>query len=192
MEGYYDPHPLLHLRQPVVLAGLPGARHRQVAHAVASRTGISFADLDRWIEHEAGSSLWDLVTQRGKDALREIEGRLLDRALRSQPAPVIALGDATLLEPTNLARVMAESTFVHVRLDLAGAYWQVRRHEEEHGRAWNPFVPSPVSDIADLRPLYQRLEPLLRRARLTLEAAGRHPSDLASELIERLHADDFA
>ncbi|MCB1056679.1 MAG: hypothetical protein KDD11_14350 [Acidobacteria bacterium] len=189
MGDYYDPHPLLQLRQPVVLAGVPGARHRQVAHAAAARTGISFADLDRWIEHEAGASLWDLVAARGEAALREIEARLLERALRTAPPSIIALGDTTLLEQANRERIDESATLVHVHLDLAGAYWQIRRHEETHGRGWSPFVPSPVEDIAELRPLFQRLEPVLAGARLRLEAAGRHPSELATELIEHLRAD---
>ncbi|MDY7094037.1 MAG: shikimate kinase [Acidobacteriota bacterium] len=186
MEGYYDHHATLQLNRPLAVAGMIGSPYRHTAYHVSSRTGLPFTDLDRKIEHEAGQSLWDLVTLRGEPALRELERKVLLQTLRARPAGIIALGDGTLLDADNKRAVLESTTLVHLEMDLAANYWHIRRHEEEHGRFWNPFLPSPITRIEELRPVFQQLEPSLRDAHWVLPAAGRHSSQLALEIIGRL------
>lgn len=188
MSGYYDHHATLQLDRPLAIGGIIGTPYRQTAYHVSSRTGLPFSDLDRLIEHEAGQSLWDLVHEHGEAAMREIESELLRRALRARPAGVLALGDGTLLDEQSRAAVAEQATLAFLELDLAGAYWVIRRHEEANGRFWNPFLPSPIVDIEQLRPIYDRLAPGLRQAEWTIPAAGRHPSQLALEIIRRLES----
>jgi shikimate kinase len=188
MEGYYDHHPTLDLDRPVAIAGMIGSPYRHTAYHVSSRTGLPFTDLDRRIEHQAGQSLWDLVRLRGEPVLRELERELLLKSLRSRPAGIIALGDGALLDAANKQAVLESATLILLEMDLAAAYWQIRRHEEEHGRFWNPFLPSPISTIEQLRPVFQHLQPSLRDAHWVLPAAGRHSSQLALEVIRRLEA----
>lgn len=186
MEGYYDHHATLQLERPLAVAGMIGSPYRHTAYHVSSRTGLPFTDLDRKVEHEAGQSLWDLVSLRGEPALRELEREVLQQTLRARPAGIIALGDGTLLDTANKEAVLEEATLVLLDMDLATTYWHIRRHEEAHGRLWNPFLPSPITGIDQLRPVFQRLEPSLRDAHWVLPAAGRHSSQLALEIIRRL------
>jgi shikimate kinase len=183
MQDYYDYHPLLTLEQPLILAGFVGGPQRQVAYGLSARLGLPFVDLDRWIEHDAGRSLWEILAEGGEGQLREIEGAALDRALRARPAGILALGATALLSASNLNAVLEGATLVALKIDLPNLYWLLRGRETEGEGHRHPFVPFPLTSIEDLRPVYDTLKVPLQQAHHTVDTAGRHPTRLTERLL---------
>ena len=53
----YDTYqPTIQLRRPLAITGYPGLPFRTLAYELAAMTGLSLIDVDRWIEHQVGTS----------------------------------------------------------------------------------------------------------------------------------------
>ena len=104
-SSYYDYHPTIQLERPVVLGGMPGTPYREVGHYLASLTGLSILDLDRWLEHQVGKSLWDFVQSEGEEVLRQKEFEYLDRALVAQPRGLLIVSEGTLAQAANRRKI---------------------------------------------------------------------------------------
>ena len=65
---------------------MPGTPYREVGHYLTSLTGLSLLDLDRWLEHQVGKSLWDFVQSEGEHVLRQKEFEYLC-LLYTSPSP---------------------------------------------------------------------------------------------------------
>jgi XRE family transcriptional regulator, aerobic/anaerobic benzoate catabolism transcriptional regulator len=186
MQGYYDYHPLRTLERPLVLAGPIGGPQRQVAHGLSARLGLPFVELDRWIEHDAGASLWEILAEGGEEPLRQWETDALARALRARPAGIVVLGPTALLHSDNLPAVLQGATLVALRIDLPNLYWFLRGREQDGGPQRHPFLPHPLDSIDALRPLYETQQTALAEAHHTIDAVGKHPTRLTEELLVEL------
>ena len=61
MQGYYDNHLSFVPEKPIALIGFPGAEVPRIARAISMSTGLPLIELDRWIEHESGKSIPQLI-----------------------------------------------------------------------------------------------------------------------------------
>ncbi|GGE78823.1 shikimate kinase [Streptosporangium jomthongense] len=61
----------------LIFVGMPGSGKSTVGVLVAKRLGLGFIDTDLLIQQEAGSTLQDIVNQKGYLALRHIEEEVL-------------------------------------------------------------------------------------------------------------------
>jgi shikimate kinase len=181
MEDYYSPHPTLSLSRPLALISFPGEEHRRAGHALASRTGLNFIDLDRWIEHEAGSTLKELVAAAGTAALRRQETEQLQRALRGRPHGVIALSQDLLMDPFNLDLVLSGTLLVVLQRNLQDAFghWtrSLARRPPTH-----PSLPHPLASAEELAPWYEARQGGFRRAHHTLDLSRQTSGQVAAKL----------
>lgn len=185
-SSYYDHQPTITLERPVALIGFPGVEYRQVGHELAVLSGLPIVDLDRWIEHQAGQSLWALRRDQGAMALRDLEGQLLERALTARPYGLIVLGDGILIDETNLRRVRGTAALVYFRVPLVTAYWELRRQIRERPPGPSPFVPQPLEHCEQLKPLWEERLAGFESAHLTVDMEGRRPEDVVPLLFEAL------
>lgn len=188
-SGYYDYTPALTLSRPVAFCGHPGCGYREVVYDLASLTGLPLHDLDHWVEHEAGRSLWSLARREGLPALREAEARLLPRALASPPPGLVLLGEGTLTEAHQLRRLREAAGLVFLRLRPTSCYWALRRRGESRGGILgHPHLPDRLSDPGDLRPLFDRLAPVVEAADVVLDMEHLSVHEAVRELQRELPA----
>lgn len=180
---YYDYTPTVFLERPVALTGFLGGKLGHVGSMIAQRTGLSLIDLPRWVEHEAGRSLSELVLLDGEGALRAIEARLLRRALDDRPAGIIALGDGTLLDPDNRRLVQEKARLVYLKADLDDALRCIRAHLRESPGELPDFVLNEPESVQALRPLFEARREGYEGAEVVLEVSGKHPNRIAEEII---------
>lgn len=185
-SSYYDHQPTITLERPVVLTGFPGVEYRQVGHELAVLSGLPIVDLDRWIEHQAGQSLWALLRDQGAMALRALEAQLLERALTARPYELVVLGDGTLIDADNLRRVRGTAAVVYFRLPPITAYWELRRQIRERPPGPSPFVPQPLEHCEQLKPLWEERRAGFESAHLTVDMEGQRPEDVVPLLFEAL------
>jgi len=86
-------------RHRVALLGLRGAGKSTLGAKLAQALDVSFIELDREVEREAGAELGDVFSIYGQDAFRRFERRALERVLRHHDRAVIATGGSIVSEP---------------------------------------------------------------------------------------------
>ena len=127
-DNYYDHYPTIALARPVVLGGVPTAPYREVGHSLGALSGLPLIDLDHWLEHHFGSSLWEALHQRGEAAVGETARALMAKALETRPCSLVVLGAAAALVgvPPDCERTAL------VWLDAAptALYWTLRQFAE--------------------------------------------------------------
>lgn len=190
MDGYYDQHPLVFLERHLALAGLVTEDTRRIGHQVACLTGLPYFDLERLMEHEAGMSIWEMISTEGLLYYRDLERRVLARALADRPHGVLVLGDGTLLHEANRRAVHTETTLVALERDLSNCYWRfLSQQTREPGMPfWHPLFPDPLTSIRQVRPFYQERQPTLQGAAHTIAFAGYTVGDVVRRLLDLLDA----
>jgi shikimate kinase len=183
---YYDHYPTVVLDRPLLLSGLPGVPYREVGHDLAALSGLPLADLDHWVEHQAGQSLWELLQAQGEEILRHMEVRLLEKALKARPCSLVLLGDSALGRPAIREAIQGRAALVYLEVLPATFYWELRRRQRQHGPRAHPFVPFPLENFAQLRPLLEALQPGREQADLVLDVQNRPPQEVVSLLFEAL------
>jgi shikimate kinase len=194
LSDYYDPHPRLTLERPVLLAGQIGCGSAAMARNVCGRTGLSFVELDRELEHRAGRSLARLATEWGRDRLaREASLALLELAAK-RPAGLIVLANAWPAIPEGYLERLRERVHL-VHIDRPRSFL-VPRLEQEVARAgdwivaswpgWPSAAETPEEQTRQSADFFSEREPLLLSAHSMLDAGTQHANAIAEILLESL------
>ena len=111
MDSYYQFAPLFRVNKPIVVTGRDARDAKRAAQFVTAQTGLTLSDVDDWFQHHAECTPSEWAKKQGRAARRNLEGRLLDRALNRQPCGVIYLDPGAFSAP-DLRRVLALKTHV--------------------------------------------------------------------------------
>jgi len=186
VSDYYDYSPTVALSKPIALIGFAGVEYREVGYDLGALIGLSVVDLDRWIEHEAGQAIWSLVHSEGEEYLRQLEGELLRRVLRTRPAGIVVLGEGALAPSANLEQVLAETVLVHFKMPLSALYWTLRHQAQERGPLPYPLLPQPLDAAEQLRPLFAARQVGYACAHMTIDMERREVSEAVQILQSAL------
>ena len=119
----------------IYLAGFMGSGKSTVGQLLADRLGWNFADLDREIESEQGTSIGDIFVMRGEPEFRRIETEMMRKWVRRIEcgAPtVVALGGGAFVQPGNFDLI--ENHGVSLWLDCTLEDIERRLEEERRER----------------------------------------------------------
>ena len=170
--GYYDYVPTVSMVRSVILGGMLSVPFREIGYELAALTGVRLIDLDHWLEHLLGQSLWDYRKSLKDPNIRLLERQVLQKALRSSPKSLILAGEGTLSDQGSLNVIRASSALVFLKLSPMTAFqnmlgmiqekgpgyilftWFVEIRVKEGGRPQGPAVK--VVWGAAPRPLAQR------------------------------------
>ena len=182
MSNYYEHGPLVLLQRPVVLIGFLGVDQHGLGRDLAALSGLPLIEVDRWIEHEAGQSLFSLVQTQDIEVLRQLEDRFLAQALTTRPPGIVVLGDGALIKETNLQQVLAKATLVYLKLSLASTYWKLR-HQAVGS---HPLLLQPPESTEELRPLLAERQGGFNQAHVTLDMDETTPEAALRHLLDKL------
>src|ERR1041385_4319234 len=101
----------------IFLYGPVGAGKSTVARILARNLNLPFIDLDDVIETNAGMSIFQIMSERGEPAGRDLETAALRQIINGKDS-VIALGGGALLRGENRALVEHEGTVVFLNAEL--------------------------------------------------------------------------
>ena len=149
-QDYYSYQPTIRLRQPLAITGYPGLPFRTLAYELAAMTGLSLIDVDRWVEHQMGTSLSNLVKESGLEALQCRESQLVLRSLAPSPPHLLVFSDQVLLADSTRQAVLAAAHVMYAYADRASWFWRARKLSREHGVLPHPSLPVPLEHAGQL------------------------------------------
>ena len=167
------------MRGPLALIGFMGSGKSTVGRAVALELGWEFLDLDVAVAEEAGLSIPEIFAESGEPGFRELERRMLIRALDGPRERVVSCGGGVVTDPRNRGLLQQVPT-VFLWEDADVLYHRTR----------GPGRPLRGTSFEDFSRHYaERLPYYLDVASLHVEPGGRPPRRVADEIIEWLKAE---
>jgi XRE family aerobic/anaerobic benzoate catabolism transcriptional regulator len=149
----------------IALIGLRGAGKSTLGARLARALGVSFVELDREVEREAGTSLSEIFLLYGQAGYRRYERRCLEKVLEQHERAVIATGGSIVSEP---------GTF-ELLLSACFTVWLKAEPEEHMARviAQGDTRPMAGNDQAmeDLRRILEGRAALYGQADVTLDTS---------------------
>lgn len=160
----------------IALIGLRGAGKSTLGAKLARSLSVSFVELDREIEREAGTSLSEIFLLYGQAGYRRYERRCLERILEKNERAVIATGGSIVSEPGTY-ELLLSSCF---------AVWLKAAPEEHMARviAQGDTRPMAGNDQAmeDLRRILEGRAMLYGQADVIVDTEGKSVDKSLAEL----------
>lgn len=165
------------MRGPVALIGYMGSGKSSVGRLLSRRLGWEFVDLDRAIEREEGRSIPEIFSESGEEYFRDLEHRLLLRALGESGARVVACGGGAIVCPGNRERLKEVAT-VFLEEDLEALYERTR----------NPGRPLRGGGYEEFERRYkERLPHYQEAASIKIAVRNRPGKQVAEEILQWLN-----
>ena len=184
-SDYYEPHPTVVLRRPVVLAGVIATEARRIGHRLAALHGLRFNDLQRSVEHSQGMSMAEIAERLIPHELRRLETQHLTSALAEHPKGVITVSDQALSMRHNLRLLARGSYLVALDYSVNDVYHRFRQLYPLDAPRWISEAPGPEA----LSSLYRQWTRRFRQAHLSLPMAGLSWEQATRELLGQLASD---
>jgi shikimate kinase len=170
----------------ITLIGYRGTGKSTVATELARRLECAWWDADLELERDLGTTIGQLVRERGEEMFRDEEARILARLL-AEPAGIVATGGGAILRPANRSLLLAQGGLV---VWLTAPVEVVRRRLSA-----DPMTPirrpalSGTDPLSEIEAALSFREPLYREcAQLTVDTSAASPALIAAEILRALEA----
>jgi len=164
----------------ISLLGLRGAGKTTVGRLLAGKLGVSFVELDRLIEAEAGVGLAEIFAFHGEDYYRALELSVLRRFLAGHREGVLATGGSVVTSPEAYRLLLEQTRTVWLKASAEEHWARVVRQGD-----FRPMENRPHA-MAELRRRLKERELLYAKASLTCSTSGRTVSSVLTELVSQL------
>jgi XRE family transcriptional regulator, aerobic/anaerobic benzoate catabolism transcriptional regulator len=167
-------------KRHIALIGLRGAGKSTLGAKLAATLGMSFIELDREVEREAGAKLGEVFAMYGQDAFRRFERRALERVLQGVEGAVIATGGSLVTDPDTYQAL----------LDQCRVVWLKARPEEHMQRVMaqgdlRPFKGRKTA-LDEIRKLLADRDRLYSRADAAVDTTGKAVKATLDELRSKV------
>lgn len=162
----------------IILCGFMGCGKSTVGALLAKKTGMSFVDMDTYIEKKAGMAVSDIFAKYGEEHFRALE-REAAKELAAKSSLVIAAGGGTLVYEANVETFRQSGKIVLLDLPVETV---AKRLVNDTTR---PLLNRPDKDEA-MRELYDRRLPLYRAAADVVVNADDSPMQVCMEIMRSI------
>lgn len=184
--GYYDYDVTHRLIRHVSLVCVLNSLSREVGSRLSALTGARLTILEESIEHRAGRSASEILSEEGLEGYRRAEAEELARIVTSAPPSVVVLGEGTLASQRNRAFVEQHTHLVHLRCGPK----EVARHLERSPRRNVTFLLEAAAVPGSTEEQWEAIvglrESEYRSARLVVAVGHDGGHRLARDLLNRL------
>lgn len=164
----------------VFLMGFMGAGKTTLGKALAAHLGVSFIDLDQYIESRYMKSVSQIFATRGEQGFREIESRLL-REVGEFDNVIVSCGGSTPLIGDNMDYMLSQGQTVYLKCSNETLLSRLKT-----ARSQRPLIASKTDDELALfiESETKRREPGYLRAQYICPGDRLESRDQISETIE--------
>ncbi|MDE6490769.1 MAG: shikimate kinase [Muribaculaceae bacterium] len=120
--------------RPIFLVGYMGCGKSTLSRAVSCLTGLTFIDLDKYIENRDHASVGDLFALRGEQGFRILEQRMLHEVAEFENV-IVACGGGTPCFSDNMDYMNARGLTVWLDTPVDRLFSRLKR-----GRAKRPLI----------------------------------------------------
>ena len=164
----------------VFLMGFMGAGKTTLGKALAKDLGVSFIDLDQYIERRYMKSVSQIFATKGEKGFREIESRLL-REVGEFDDVIVSCGGSTPLIGDNMDYMLANGQTVYLKCDNETLLRRLKV-----ARSQRPLIASKTDEelAAFIESETSRREPGYMKAQYICPGDRLESRDQISETIE--------
>ena len=95
--------------KPIFIIGFMGSGKSTLGRALAQATGLTFIDLDTYIEQRFHANVRDIFAQRGEDGFRRLERMMLHEVSEFEDV-IVACGGGTPCFFNNMEHINSHGT----------------------------------------------------------------------------------
>ncbi len=164
----------------IAVIGAPGAGKTTVGHALASRLGLPFVDVDATIETEQGQLIREIFADSGEAHFRALERDATVAAL-AEPG-VVAVGGGAVLT-SEVADALHEVTVVWLQVSVAQASRRLGLNQAGVLVLGN-LRATLIKQLAERTPVYQNL------ATISVDTDHAEVAAIVEQVMAELKEDD--
>lgn len=165
----------------LVLIGMPGCGKSTVGVLLAKQLGLGFTDTDLVIQQETGRTLQTIVDGDGYQALRRIEGQVL-QALDVQ-GHVIATGGSAVYSAAAMAHLANQGIIVFLDISLDTVKQRIGDY------SLRGISRHPDQTLEDL--FLERYQLYTRYGQIVVPADRQTPDQVCAAVVEELNRHNF-
>ena len=165
-------------RKNIVLCGFMGCGKSTIGNLLSKKTGMSFIDLDSYIEQKENKTVAEIFADNGEDYFRQLE-RDTSKELSQKKSLVIATGGGTLTfqEIVDAFKTSGKIVLLDVPVEVVS--------ERLQGDTTRPLLNRPDKEQA-MRELYEKRMPLYQSAADIVVNAANSPLQVCMEIMSNL------
>lgn len=159
----------------IYLCGFMGCGKSRIGRELARKSGMKFADLDKYIVEQEKMSIPEIFEKFGEPHFRELEAKYIAEMPDNS---VVALGGGAIINENTAKTARENGTVIFLDADFEVCYERIKDDSNRPLAYNNP--KEKVKELYDLRrPIYYE------RSDIIIEAAGR-PSEIIAKIKEKL------
>lgn len=168
----------------IALVGYMGSGKSTIGKALAAELGLSFTDLDHYIEGRLGQTIPEVFKARGELYFRKKEHELLREWLEANPGGVLALGGGTPCYAGNMDLLLAHTPHVvYLQLSVPGLTARLREEQENRPLVAH-LAPEELPEFVG-KHLFERA-PFYARSPYTIACDGQTPLAIVAQIRQLL------
>ena len=140
--------------QPIIVVGFMGSGKTTVAEQLAHHLRRGWTDLDELIAQHEQRKPGEIIRQDGEDTFRELETRMLQKALEQDSRTIIAAGGGAWTIPRN-RELIAKHRAVAIWLDAPFELCWKRIESTDQARPMAPTRLTARDLFEERRPVYE-------------------------------------
>lgn len=156
-----------------------GSGKSSVGRTLARLLKRKFIDTDYLIEKEEGKSISDIFSLKGEEYFRNLETKVIRRALKNKDA-IISLGGGAIVSETNRELIKDKSKLITLLASPENLYERVKR------RSHRPLLKD-TDQLETLKKLWQERETAYMDAHLAVDTTDKDVDQISNEIIEALN-----
>ncbi len=165
-------------RKNIVLCGFMGCGKSTIGALLAKKTGMSFVDLDSYIEKKEGRTVSEIFADSGEEYFRTRE-REAAKELSEKKGLVIASGGGTLTFEENVQSLKRSGTIVLLDIPVEVVAERLKYDTTR------PLLARPDKNEA-MKALYEKRDPLYRAAADITINADQSPMQVCMQIISEI------
>ena len=166
----------------IFLIGYMGAGKTTLGKAFARAMGLTFIDLDWYIEERFHKTIRELFTERGEDAFRDLERRMLREAGEFEDV-VISVGGGTPCFFDNVEYMNSVGTTVFLDVDIPVLFRRLKAAKQQR-----PLLDGKNDEelMRFIQEVLQKRLPFYTRAKYTFNGEKLEDRRQIQQSVERL------